>query len=79
MFTLAAFALLVCAVTTAASWALRLAFRLCGWALCVVLSVALLPLGIIVALVCGIAWLAKALVPILILVFVLSLLTPQQQ
>ena len=57
--------------------AMKFALRLVGWTLSVVLGVVLLPAWIVVAVVCGLAFAMRWLLPILLVVFVISLFAPE--
>ena len=77
MFTLAVLAIVAFAVIPAVAWALGLAFRILGWTMRMVFGVLLLPLWIVIAVVGGLAAAAHALIPIMLIVFVLSLIIPE--
>ena len=55
---------------------MKLVMRLLGWTLSVVMSILFLPLCLIGLVVGGIALLAEALIPFMLIVFVLSLIVP---
>ena len=57
--------------------AMKFALRLVGWTLSVVLGVVLLPVWIMVAVVCGLAFAMRWLLPIMLVIFVASLFSPE--
>ena len=77
MFTLATLIVFACVVVPAAAWALKLAFRIAGWTLRMVLGVLLLPVWIILAVVGGLAAATQVLLPFLIIAFVIGLIAPE--
>ena len=77
MFTLAAFAIMAFVVIPAFVWVLELVCRLVGWTMRMVFGVLLLPVWIMLAVVGGLAFALKALLPIAVVLFVLSLLVPE--
>ena len=77
MFTLAVFAFFACVVLPACAWMLRLVFHMVGWTMRLVFGVLLMPLWIVMALIGGLAFAAHALIPIALVVFMISLLVPE--
>lgn len=77
MITLAVFAVFACVVLPALAWALRLVFKIFGWTMRMVFGVLLMPVWIVLALIGGAAFAVQALIPIALVLFVISLLVPE--
>ncbi len=77
MFTLAALIVFACVVLPALAWAVRLVFRIFGWTMRMVFGVLLAPLWIVLALAGGLVFALQAVIPIALVVFFISLLTPE--
>ena len=77
MFTLAMLVVFACVVMPALAWALSLVFRIFGWTMRMVFGVLLMPLWIVLAVMGGLAFAVQAIVPIALVIFVVSLLVPE--
>ena len=77
MLTLAVLAFVAFAIIPAVAWVMGLAFRLFGWTMRMVFGVLLLPLWIVMAVIGGLAFAARAIIPIAVVMFIISLLVPE--
>ena len=77
MLTLAVLAIMAFVVLPALAWVIGMVFRVFGWTMRMVFGVLLMPLGIVLALVGGLAFAAQAIVPIALVVFLVSMLVPE--
>lgn len=59
-------------------WLMEALFKVIGWTIGAVVSIILVPVGIVCFLVCGIASVAEYLLPLMLVVFVLSLIVPDR-
>ena len=77
MLTLAVLAFAAFAIIPAAMWVMGLAFRVIGWTMRMVFGVLLMPLWIVMAVIGGLAFAARAIIPIAVVMFIISLLVPE--
>ena len=78
MLTLSVLAIFGLVVAPALAWMLRVTFQVFGWTLRMVLGLLLLPLWIVLALAGGVALAIRALLPIALVLFVVSLFVPER-
>lgn len=77
MLTLAVLAFAAFAIIPAVMWVMGLVFRMIGWTMRMVFGVLLLPLWIVMADIGGLAFAARAIIPIAVVMFIISLLVPE--
>ena len=77
MLTLAVLAIMAFVVLPALAWVIGMVFRVFGWTMRMVFGVLLMPLWIVLALVGGLAFAAQAIIPIALVVFLVSMLVPE--
>ena len=62
---------------SAAAWVMSLVFRVLGWSFRMLFSVLLLPFWIVIAIVGGLATAFQALLPIVVIAFLIGIFLPE--